>query len=229
MYDWDFSGADAAFRHSIRVQPNYATAHQWYATFLATVGRPKQALDEIRTAQNLDPTSLITNAVAGSIDLFTRHHEDAVRTLMSTVEMDPRFPTTHWFLVDEYQSTGRAKDAIGELETLKSISGNSERIDAELAYSYALVGSKDRALKYLQEIAHRPKSVPVYAYDAALVSLSVGDRDQALRWLNRAYSDRLPQLVKLSVDPRLDQLHSDSRFAALVEEVGLPQTDSVSR
>jgi len=197
---------------------NYATAHQWYAEFLAAKGRGAEARREIGRALELDPVSLIGNAAAGYVAFYDRRYNDGATFLRRTLDMDQNFWPARWFLgwVDEAQ--GNNQDAISQLEQARSESNGNLRITADLARSYALAGRKRDSQKLLAQLT-APSAPYVSPYALALVEIGLADRDAALRSLRGAVDARSWELVYLRVDPRFDSLRNHPVFAEIAKAV----------
>jgi serine/threonine-protein kinase len=221
QYDWDWAGAEREYRRALELNPNYATAHQWYSEYLSAMGRHEEALREIRRAQELDPLSLIIHAVVGRALYFARRYDDAVAQCRSTVEMDPNFGVPHLFLGRAYVQQGKYEEALAEFEEFHRLSGGSA-ILAEVGHAQVLAGRRDEARQLLKELTQDPQQGKVAAGRIAYVYVALGDRDQAFAWLEKAYDEHSDTLVFLRVEPRYDSLRSDPRFADLLRRVGLP-------
>jgi len=218
-YDWDWKGAETEFERAIQLNGNYATAHQWYAEYLAAQGRGAEARAEISRALELDPVSLIANAAAGYVAYYDRRYNDGAASLRRTLDMDNNFWPARWFLGWVDEALGNKQDAVAQLEQARAESAdNNPRITADLARSYAVAGRKRDAQKLLAELT--ADGAPyVSPYALALVALGLDDRDAALRDLSAAVQARSWELVYLKVDPRLDPLRSDPRFAEIAKSL----------
>ena len=215
-YDWDWKGAETEFERAIQLNGNYATAHQWYAEFLAAKARGTEARAEMARALELDPVSLIGNAAAGYVAYYDRRYNDAATLLRRTLDMDNNFWPARWFLGWVDEALGNNQDAIAQLEQARIESSDNPRITADLARSYALAGRKRDAQKLLAQLTAEgaPYASP---YALALVELGLENRSGALRNLAAAIEARSWELVYLKVDPRLDSLRNDPRFAEIAK------------
>ncbi len=218
-YDWDFRGAEREYQRAIELNPNYATAHQWYAECLMTLGRHVQALAEIKRAQQLDPLSLIINQGVGGKYLYARRYDDAMAQFQRTLELYPNFPPTRQRLGWCYSQKRMYEEAIASMQTAVEFSENSTQMIASLGYTYAAAGQRDAAQGVIDELERRSKQSYVDAYFVATIFAALGEKDQAFAFLNKAYAERSKWLSYLNVDFQLDNLRSDSRFDPLVQRV----------
>lgn len=221
-HEWDFPGAERLFKQAIMLNPNYATAHQWYAEFLTTMGRHPEAIAEIRKAQELDPLSLIINVMVGATYHFARQYDESIEQSLKTIEMDSNFYYAHAFLGKAYAQKGMHEQAVAELQKATDLSEDDFLVVAWLGHAYAEAGKKGEALTVLKKLEGLSKRRYVSPADVALVYAGLGDKDQAFVWLEKAYEKRDPFTVKhLKVDPVFDSLHSDPRFRDLLRRTGL--------
>ena len=219
-HDWDWTAAEGEFRRALMLNPNYATAHQWYAVYLTAMGRFEAARAAIGKAQALDPTSLAINTDVGFVLYYSRQYDAAIRQLQMVIEMNPDFPLAHFWLGRTYQQKRRYDDAIAEFRRTAAALHGWPVVTAALGHVQGVSGHTRDALETLDALARLAKERYVTPYGVALVHAGLGDTDQALTWLARALADRSHWLVWLKLDPRLDALRSDDRFVDLVRAVG---------
>lgn len=224
-HDWTFARAEEEFRRAIALQPNYSTAHQWYANFLTSRGRFEEAEREIRRAQELDPLSLVANAALGWIYSYAGRLDDAAAQLRRTLELDDGFEPAWLWLGQAEGERGRGDEALAALHTADRLSGGSALTRAARARVLALHGARDSALAIVGALERAAERRYTPSYEIARVPAALGDADAALRWLDRAVRERAHSAVFLQVDPQLAAVRADPRFAALVSRVegGLPR------
>jgi DNA-binding winged helix-turn-helix (wHTH) protein/Flp pilus assembly protein TadD len=220
-HDWDWTAAETEFRRGLTLNPNYATAHQWYAVYLTAMGRFEEARAAIGQAQALDPTSLVINTDLGFVLYYSRQYDAAIQQLQMVTEMNPEFPLAHFWLGRAYQETRRYDDAIAEFRRAAAGLGGWPVVTAALGHVQGVSGRTREALETLEGLARLTKERYVTPYGVALVHAGLGDKDQALTWLARALDDRAHWLVWLKLDPRLGVVRSDRRYADLVRAIGL--------
>jgi serine/threonine protein kinase/Tfp pilus assembly protein PilF len=223
IYDWNFPEASREFQRAIELNPNYATAHQWYgAHYLGGAKRFDEAIAEGKKSQQLDPLSLIINSDLGATYIFARQYDTAIEQLRKTLEMGQSFYYAHWRLGEALELKGSFQEAIAEYEKARSLNDDPQVL-ALLAHVYAASGQREQALRSLDQMRETSRQRYVSAYSFALAYVGLGDKDQAFQWLEQAYQNRDWPMASFNVDPMLDNLRSDPRFADLLRRVGLPQ------
>ena len=219
-YDWDFAAAEKEYLRAIDQNPNYATAHQWYAVNLAATGRMDAALAEIRHAQELDPLSLVINADFGEFLGYARRYEDAVAQLQSTLKMDPNFLLAHLNLVTVYVCQQKYAEAAAHAHKAMELAPNNLWAQGLLGEFDAMNGQQDQARNVMASIQHSPHANDA-ANSLARIATALGDKDAAFHWLQVARDERSGGLILLKVVPCWDPLRSDPRFSTLLQSVGL--------
>jgi TolB-like protein/DNA-binding winged helix-turn-helix (wHTH) protein/Tfp pilus assembly protein PilF len=219
-YDWDWSTAEKEYRRAIELNPNYVTAHHWYAEFLMWQGRFDEALRESENARRLDPLSLIIATDRGAILYFSRQYDRAIEQFKSVREMDPSFGRVH-MVIDAYVQQGRFAEALADIEEWRRTSGDEIHTSSRLAYLYGRMGQKDKARAELRKLEAMNKTQSVDPMPMALAYLGAGNNDAALSSLEQAYAQRSNLLTALKVEPVYDPLRDDPRFQELLGRVGL--------
>ncbi len=220
VFDWDLDAAGKEFRRAIELNPGYATAHHWYAWHLILLGRYDEAIAEMRTAENLDPLSLIINADLAELLLLAHSYDESIRQSRKAIEMDPNFALTHNQLGQAYLQEHAHDVAVAELQKAVQLSGGSPTCIANLARAYVASGKRSEAVKLLNDLKKRSNPSHSHASEIAVIYASLGDRVQAMNWLEKGYEERFNPSVLLR--PGFDPLRSDPRFQDLVRRTGLP-------
>ena len=223
MFDWNWAAAEKELKHSITLRPNDATTHEYYAIYFGTMGQAEEAIAEMKRARDLDPLSLDINAQLGVVYRDGRHYDAAIEQCRQTLELDPSFEMAHWCLGLGYVAKGMYEKAIAELQTAVA-SGGCPCKAAALAYTYAVTGQRARAQDLLRELKTKADQGYELSYLIAEVYAGLRDHEHAFEWLNKAYNQRDCQLTWLKLDPLIDELRSDPRFADLMRRIGLPPT-----
>ncbi len=222
VFDWDWAGAEREYRRAFELNPSYATAHQWYAHYLMWMGRLEEAKAEMKRAQELDPLSLVINTELAYPFYYAGQYDQAIQQGRRALELDPNFYRAHWLLGLVYEQKGMFGEAIAELQRAASLSGRTPIIFAALGHAYAVAGKRGEAQKVLDELREVSKRRYVPSYHVAQIYVGLGEKQQALAWLEKAYQER-SWVPPLRFDPSFDGLRSDPRFADLLRRIGLPQ------
>jgi TolB-like protein/DNA-binding winged helix-turn-helix (wHTH) protein/Flp pilus assembly protein TadD len=221
LYDWDWTSAEQGFKQAIALDPNYGPAHQWYGVSLVSRGLSNKATAELKRAQEVEPDSMIISAVAAWVDFLAGRYDEGIEQARKTLELDPDFAIAHDYLGLNYEQKGEFIQAVAEFH--KDLRDPTEPFTlGALGDAYAASGHRAEAEKVLQQMKERNRSGYFPPFYIALVYAGLGDKDNAFRWLDKAYNERFPWLIHLKVDPRLSNLRSDPRFADLARRVGLP-------
>ncbi len=218
VFDWDWESAEKEFRRAIELNPGYATAHHWYAWHLSEMGRNSEAIAEMRKAENLDPLSLIISADVAEILLVAHLNDEAIAQSRKTVDMDPNFAIAHYELGQAFVQKHSYNEAIGEFQKAIELSGGSVPCTSNLAYAYAVSNKRNEAVKILNDLKTRSTRNPS---EIALMYVGLGEKDQAMKWLEKAYAEHFNPSILLR--PAFDPLRSDPRFQNLVRRIGLPR------
>jgi serine/threonine-protein kinase len=219
--DWDWSGADRTFRRAIELNPNCATSHQWYGRFLSSIGRHAQAVEEVRTAQKLDPSSLIINANLAGALLYAGQIEDALRQAQATVQLDPHFPIGHIWLGNIYAAMGKYPEAILAFEKA-SEHASPPKLVASLAWLYGISGNKTKAKEMLEDLKRSAGNQYLSPAALAGIYIGLGDNDEAFRLLQSAANDRDPWLVDIKADLMYAPLRRHPRYSELLKRMHFP-------
>jgi TolB-like protein/Flp pilus assembly protein TadD len=225
-----FSASVPEFQRAIELNPNYATAHHWYGEELQGEGQFDEAVAELKRAHELDPLSLVINCILGSTLAAAERDDEAMEQLRKTIEMDPTFDLTHWFLGQVCEKKGQLAEAITQYEKATQLNPDPAVLTS-LARAYALAGRKEEAQKILDDLTTISRQRYVPAYSLAVIHLSLGDKEEALRLLEKSYEDRAPfdtgLFASIKIDRRLDPLRGEPRFEALARKVmsgAVPET-----
>lgn len=227
-HDWDFAGADRDFRHAIELKPDYAVAHQWYAEFLASMGRHQEALVEIRRALALDPFSRSVNLVYGQILMYSRDYDAAIAQFRALTEMEPDFLEPYAHLNRIYLQQGKDKEFARYFLLWAERAGfvENELEGYRLAYDRGdipgLLRERKRVLLLQSDRYYRAP------YIVARIHALLGERAEALQWLEKAMRQRDDFITHITVDPEFDALRHDPRFQQLLQRIGLPAAPSSS-
>jgi len=215
-YEWDWRAAEQEFRRALELRPNYADARFSYSRFLASRRRFDEAIAQLGRAVELDPLSLQLQANRALLDYFAGRYGEAERGLREVLKSDSTDVLAKWGLALVAEQQGKLDEAIAILEP---ISGTSLNRKSSLGHAYAVAGKIDRARSVLTSLREAAGQKYVPSYWFALVHAGLGERDQALRYLERAYEERSTVLAYVLIDPRLASLREHPRFLALARRL----------
>lgn len=218
-YDWDWRMAETHHRKALELAPSNPQARMFYAHLLSNIGRHDEAVSEIRRAREIDPASLITNAIEGQILFFAGQPAAAEEALDRTIDLDPKFWLAHLFMVRVYLATDRVDQAIAAAEKASELSGGNAEATATIAYCMARAGRNAEAARILDQLLERSKTRYVPRYAIAQVYLALGDNGSAIEELEKAFEGREALMVFLKLEPKWDPLRGDPRFAAIIKRM----------
>ncbi|HYU40875.1 MAG TPA: winged helix-turn-helix domain-containing protein [Vicinamibacteria bacterium] len=222
LYDWDLAASEREFRRALELDPDYTTADHWYSHTLTVLGRTDESLAESKRALELEPLNLAVGSHLGWHYLYARQYDQAIEQFRKTLELDPAFPPAQRYAAWAYLQKGMRQEAIASLRAALGLLGRNPEVEGELGHALGVAGRRAEALAMLEGLRQLSSTRGVSPYSIALVHGGLGDRDQALAWLEKAYVERSDYMPYLSREPMLDGLRSDPRFAALVRRIGLP-------
>ena len=221
LYDWDWQQAGDEFARTFQLNPGYATAHHWFAEYLAFLGRHDEATDQARTALALDPLSLIINVLLGWTFYYARRYDKAIEQLQETLKLDSSFAPAQLWLGLAYERVGDLDRAEEALRQAVASSSRSPLTLAALGRLHAVRGERGEALAILEELMLMAETRYVPSYHIAAIHARGQEDELTLDWLERARQERTNWMVFLNIDPAWDHLRDEPRFRALVQEVGL--------
>lgn len=226
QHDWDFAGGEAEFKKALELDPNDATARQWYADDIGMIGgREQEAIAEVKRAHQIDPLSPTITRVVGSVLVSTRRFDEAIAVCQKLVNDDPTFPIGHDCLGYAYWGKRMYPQAIQAWKDYGRLANNAEEsgyADA-LDRGYRSAGWPGALKQCIAAREARRKTGYMSALFIARFYAELGDKEQAFHWLNTAYQEHDWLLIGLNTYFALDPLRSDPRFDELVRKVGLPQ------
>ena len=212
--------AEPEFRRAIELNPNYATAHQWFGECLFGEGRYPEALAELERAHELDPLSLIINASYGMALAGAGRTAEAIDQLHKAIDLEPNLIAAHSMLGQTFEAEGKLNEAIAEYDKVRELAPTPASY-AVLAFAHAKAGRSAEARKILDELTNQSRDRYIGAYALAVVHLALGENEEGLRFLEKAFDDRDILLQgfygSIKTDKRLDSLRGNPRFERLVE------------
>ena len=222
QYEWDWPGSEKEFKRALELNPNYPTAHQWYAIWLMAQGNSAAALEEERRAQQNDPLSMIIKTDTVQLLVYAERCDEAILQARSALEIDPTFLLAHIYLAEAYAEKQNYSAAILELRKAVDLGEGGSWALSDLARTYALASQKDKSRVILRDLLKGAKGHEDLTIEVAKIYAALGEKDQAFAWLEKAYRNRAGGLILLNPVPDFQTLHSDPRFADLERRLGLP-------
>jgi tetratricopeptide (TPR) repeat protein len=220
-YEWDRAGSEKEYRRAIELKPNYATAHHWFGADLANLKRFDDSLVELRRAAELDPLSPIIATNLGDTLLLARRFDEAIAQYKSTLASNPNFVYGHLALSRAYGSKGMYPEAIAETRRVIDLNfGSSAK--GYLGLWLAKSGKRDEALKLLNELNQEATKNYVQGDTIALIYIGLGDKAEALNWLEKHMMSHAETASSYGVSPQLDDLRAEPRFKAMLKRMNLP-------
>lgn len=221
FYEWDWEGSEKAFRRAIQLRPDYAVAHCWLGLNLGPLGRPFEAIEHIRTAQESEPASPVVNAYVAGAYYFARQYDQAVAKCLTVLKNDPDFGPARFFLGLAYRQKELFDLAEAELTEAAALQEGSSDAEAALGHLYAVAGRIEEARETVSRLSASIGSRYVSPGHIAVVQAGLGRTGEALDWLEKAYDERYPWLPLAKADPVFDVLRAEPRFHLLLRRIGL--------
>lgn len=219
-FDYDFEGAEQSYRRAIEANPSYPTAHHWLAEFLINLGRFPEGIAEYQRATELDPASLPIASDVGYGFYLMRQYDRSIEVLKKTIETDPNFVRSHFYIMWPYLKKGMEQEAMDEYVRGLTANGDSATFIEAAKKRFADFGFKGVSQLRIERAEHNPKTLitPMLISDY----IRVGNKDKALTCLEQAFEDRSNFCVAMHIDPTYDELRGEARFKALIAKMRYP-------
>jgi tetratricopeptide (TPR) repeat protein len=223
QYRWDRSEAENLYKKAISINPNYATAHQWYGELLLALGRYDDALVELNKAQELDPFKPVINMLQGRIYFFMRDYDEAIVKYKAAIELHPNFQPNYLFLSRIYSQANMHEEAIETAKKAINLSANLWAI-SRLGYTYGKAGDIVKAQEQLKIInTFSNQQLILNAGSIAELYVGLGDYKKVFEWLEIAYENIDYSIMYLKVTPCYDSIRSDPRYLSLLKKIGFSE------
>ena len=221
-YEWDRDGSEKEYRRAMELKPNYSTAHHWLGADLGNIKRFDESISEMRRAEELDPLSSIIGTNLADMLVLARRYDEAITQYKRILVRNPNFEYAHLALSRAYGAKGMYQEAIAETRrALELYFGSSTK--GYLGLWLARSGKRDEALKLLSELKQEATRDYVQGDTFALIYIGLGDKEEALNWLEKHMTSRGETANTYAVAPEYDELRSEPRFKAMLKRMNLPE------
>ena len=224
-FEWDWAGAEAEFRRALELNAGSRTVHEEYGIFLTAMGRLDEGLTESRKAAELDPLSVgpvhdiaINYMVRGDLD-------QAALNFRRTIDIDPNWTWGYIKLARTLAHQKKCPEALAQakIAEVRIAGGVAPTSRSWLGFTYAICGETERARKALEGLHALSRERYVDPATFALIHSGLGETNEALRWYEKAFADRTPNMVYASITPRINpELAGNPRLDAIVRRMGFP-------
>ncbi|HEY6044993.1 MAG TPA: tetratricopeptide repeat protein, partial [Pyrinomonadaceae bacterium] len=216
-FDRDWIDAEREFKKAIELKPSALVSHRWYAYSLSAMGRHVEALAEMQRAREISPQSAIIASGVANVLFLAGRFDEAIEACRKALELDPGGVAAHTVLRWSYERKGMHAEALTAFEQERVFAGDTPTTRAKRAHVLAATGDAAEARKVLEELLARRQQEWVTAYEIAVIYCLLADNDNALVWLEQAEREHAVGFTFARVDPNLNGLRSDPRFAKLIE------------
>lgn len=217
LFRYDWKKSEEYFRLAIDLKPSYSTGHHWFGLFLAMNGRTDEALKHLSHAKELDPLSSSINTDVAFAYYLGNQFDKAIEQLEKTLRLNPDFPNALNHLGMNQVATGKFSESLVQFEKAKQLSNGSIG-KLEMIWANGFAGNKEKAKEMLAQL---PKNEKFSPFDLAVIYISLGEKEKALKYLEEAYQKRDPLLVPLKVYPPFESLRQEAKFLELLKKMNL--------
>jgi len=220
-YDWDFSTAEKELKTALDLNPNYSTAHEWYAHLLMVEGRYDEALAESHHLLELDPDTVLFKSVRAETLYYARRYDEAISESLRSVKTHPDFVLASYWLGCAYREKKMYPEAIDAFSRARKMTNDYPFMVMAYGHAQALAGNAAEARKALNILTQMQKTRLVPELYLAAIHVGLGEKDEAFNFLEIAYQKREDRLIYLRVEPMADPIRSDPRFAQFLAKIGV--------
>jgi tetratricopeptide (TPR) repeat protein len=222
-YEHEHGAAIKELETAIRLNPNYVKARLWYALSLAWLGRNGVAIRELEQARRLDPLSARINANFVYLYYLGRQYDRAIAEGREALKAEPNDSWTLGFLGRAYLQNDMPMDAFAAFQRRLTLEPNFPKVEADMAVAHCAIGNRKEALKILEKLQRQSNHQYVTPYPMARAYLELGQKKEALAWLQKGLEVDDGDMMQLYVDPALDPLRFDQRFQDLLRRMNFPK------
>jgi TolB-like protein/Flp pilus assembly protein TadD len=225
-YHWDWKGAEQSYRRAIELNPNYAAAHLWFSWLLLALGRFDEAFRELEETldivQETDPDRLVAVlATRAAAYYFNRQYDRAIQECRTGMDLNPNYFMLHYILGRCMARMDMNTEAIEQLKPKGFAPGEVPLMDAALGLAYSVAGKPQQTKKIIESFNALARKRYIPATYFGMLYAGIGDREEALNWLEKAYEERADGLTWINIDPMMDDIKQNPRFQSLIQKIGL--------
>jgi serine/threonine-protein kinase len=218
--DWDWPLAERELKRALELSPQESNVRHGYADYLLVMGKLEASLEQARLGRSYDPLARLSHQVVLYHALMAGHYDEVIAEGRRTLEKFPEFTSPHGPIGDALWALGRYEEALAEYEVRWGPGSDSFRVFSE---GFERAGPKGASKALADRLAERSKTEPIGPMTIAGNYALTGESDSAFQWLEKAFDARTAQLLHIPFHPHFDSLHSDPRFAALMQRIGIPR------
>jgi serine/threonine protein kinase/Tfp pilus assembly protein PilF len=224
FYDWDWPASEKHFLKALQMKPEYALAHHWYKNYLVAMGRMEEGVLEMRKACSLEPYDSINPAHLGLALSSAGRFNESIEVLSKVIESDPQFALAYFFQAINFVAKRMRKEAIASMQKCVELTSGSTFALSILGLAYGAAGMRDKAMEILKQLDDLSRDRHVGSYWKAMVWLGLGEKNQVLEYLEKAYEERESYLVFINTNVLLfKSLWSEPRYKNLLKKMNFDQ------
>ncbi len=213
-YEYDFEGAERDCKRALELDPNSSIAYLTYNLFLNSRGRHEEAIAAVKTAIDLEPSSLFSQGMYANTLYMARRYDEAREQYIRVRELNPTRRATYEWMIRNLEAGGREEEAFEWFIRLLSFDKTDERV----VERYRSIFKESGWLGVLRE-RERSDMDDENPLRKAGVNARIGNKDRAFELLNQAWERRMTLFKLLVHDPQFDNLRDDPRYAEMVRRI----------
>ena len=217
---WNWSESEKELKKATEINPGWSIAHIYYSTLLRHAGRTEESIAEAKLALEVDPLSILANSAMGDAYLDARRYDLAIAQYQKALDLHPNDSTVESTLGLAYVCNRMYDQGIEAIQKSVALDGIDPSLSPDLAYAYGLMGKNAEARAILRQLLALAQQAPVPPGYIAIVYAALGEKDNALTWLEKAYQQHSSMMTWLKTDPRFDSIRQEPRFQELMRRVG---------
>ena len=224
IFDWNWVESEREFEKAFQLDPNVSYIHLTHGvSYLVPLGRADEAVTELRRAVELEPLSLINNAIFGLSYLYARQNDKALEQGKKAYDLDPNFRFGRQYLGNTYIVLGRYDDAIALAEEGLKTFPRAQEYLVIAGLAHAKAGRRREAEQYLARFRDLGTTEYVRTSYVASIYAALGDKDRAFAELEKSFEEKDFWLPRIKLDPFMDPLRDDPRFREMLKRINLPE------